>query len=66
VPNLKKPLPDSVRQEINTRLRELSDLLPILDTYEKCGVDCADFRRQISEYQEQFETIKSELFPGKP
>ncbi len=49
------------RAQLQSDLRELHDILPMIDDAEKCGVECSVFRDVVNELRTNLETIESKF-----
>lgn len=62
----KNPLSKSDYQNVLQRQRELHDLLPLIDSAEKCGLPCDEFREVHRFLTEKFNAIIREFFTPPP
>ena len=49
------------RASLQDDLRELHDLLPMIDDAEQCGVECSVFRDVVTELRKNLETIEAKI-----
>ena len=61
MPKRTNPLTKADQQQVDSYLRRLNELLPELQKYERCGIDCEDRKQVISEMTERLLAIKREF-----
>jgi len=52
--------------ELKRMERRLTDMLPILDRAESCGVECQTFREVVQEFLRRFGLFESNFFTPPP